>query len=83
MRRSVAGDRLNRFCSTCGMIRKNHSSTITSGMERKMVTYPCANQFSSLNDDSRIIARMVPQTMPTTTAVTVILSETIMPSPRT
>src|ERR1700675_4046349 len=83
IRRSVAADRLNVFCSNCGTIKKNHSNTITSGMERQTVTYASANQLNGRIDERHIIARMEPHTIPTSTPVSVISRDTTMPSPST
>lgn len=76
---SIVGDSPSTPCSTCGTIRKNHSSTITSGIERNTVTYAFANHASGFTPDSRSSASSVPQTIPTTIAISVILNVTIAP----
>src|SRR5919197_940525 len=68
--------------SSAGTIRKNQRSTITSGMERKVFTYPAANHDRSGTPERRNTASTVPQRIPTPTATAVISSVRSMPCQR-
>lgn len=48
----IVGDSLSMFCSICGMIRKNYSSIIMSGIEWNIVMYVFVNYVSGLMLDS-------------------------------
>src|ERR1700738_1708129 len=63
-------------------MRKNQSSTITSGTERNRRPYPAAKTASGFSGESRMIARSVPQTMPAATATKVNSSESTIPFQR-
>src|ERR1700730_14712081 len=79
---SVLGPSPSTVRKSWGTMRKNQSSTITSGTERNRLTYPAAKTASGFSGESRIIASSVPQTMPAATATKVNSSESTIPFQR-
>src|SRR5258708_27111576 len=76
---SPSADNPSTFCRNCGTIKKNHSSTMTSGIERNSVTYPFANHSSGLMPERRSNASTVPHKIPNTSASSVILKVMMAP----
>ena len=62
-----------------GISRKNHRITITSGIERSVLTYAAAGITSHFLPDSRISASSVPIAMPPSIAMSVSCTEKISP----